>query len=51
MADKSASEQIDNIIQAQADWKGEMLARLRAVIKAVDPNAVQEAVKLNKAKA
>lgn len=42
MADKSASEQIDNIIQAQAGWKSETLARLRAVIKAADPDVVEE---------
>lgn len=38
----SASEQIDAIVQAPGDWRGERLARLRAVIKGADPAAVEE---------
>jgi hypothetical protein len=40
--EKSASEQIDAIIQAQSDWRGQTLARLRALIKQADPAVVEE---------
>lgn len=42
MEDKSASEQIDDIIQLYGGWKGEILSQLRAVIKATDPDIVEE---------
>jgi hypothetical protein len=38
----SASEQIDRRIEELDDWRGEMLARVRAVIKAADPEIVEE---------
>ena len=38
----SPSELIDAKIEALADWRGEMLARLRALIKAADPGVVEE---------
>ncbi len=38
----SASELIDAKIEALGDWRGEMLARLRALIKAADPEVVEE---------
>jgi hypothetical protein len=41
-AGKSASQQIDAQIKAQADWRGEMLARLRALVKEADPEVVEE---------
>lgn len=44
MAEKPASEQIDDIIGGFGDWRGEVLTRLRAVIKKADP-AVTEEVK------
>jgi hypothetical protein len=39
---KSASEQIDAIIQKSGDWRGKKLAQLRAVIKQADPVVVEE---------
>jgi hypothetical protein len=38
---KSLSELIDARIEALGDWRGEMLARLRALIKEADPQAVE----------
>jgi len=42
MADKSASQQIDDIIEKSTDWRGKMLAQLRAVILKADPAIVEE---------
>ena len=42
MVDKSASEQIDDIIKMHRDWRGAMLAQLRIVIKAADPSIIEE---------
>lgn len=42
MEDLSASEQIDAIIKTYGGWKGETLARLRAVINGADPTLVEE---------
>lgn len=39
---KSPSELIDARIEALGDWRGEMLARVRAVIRRVDPDVVEE---------
>ena len=39
---KSASELIDARIESLGDWRGKMLARLRALIKEADPEAVEE---------
>ena len=39
---ESASELIDAKIQGLAGWRGEMLARLRALIKEADPEVVEE---------
>jgi len=38
----SASELIDAKIAGLADWRGEMLSRLRALIKAADPDVIEE---------
>lgn len=38
----SASELIDDKIAGLADWRGEMLAQLRALIKAAVPEVVEE---------
>jgi hypothetical protein len=38
----SASERIDERIAALADWRGEVLARVRAWIHAADPQVVEE---------
>ena len=40
--EKSASQQIDSIIQMPGDWRGEKLSRLRALIKAADPAVIEE---------
>src|SRR6266571_9546373 len=42
MEDKSAAQQIDAILKKYADWRGEMMSRLRAVIKQADPAIVEE---------
>jgi hypothetical protein len=39
---ESPAELIDAKIKALGDWRGEMLARLRALIKAADPEVVEE---------
>ena len=39
---QSASSLIDAKIQALSDWRGEMLSRLRALIKQADPEVVEE---------
>lgn len=40
--EKSASQQIDDIIKAPGDWRGKKLSQLRAVIKKADPAVVEE---------
>jgi hypothetical protein len=42
MSEKSPSQLIDQRIDELGDWRGEMLARLRALIKEVDPDVVEE---------
>ena len=39
---ESASRLIDARIQEFGDWRGQMLARLRALIQQADPNVVEE---------
>jgi len=39
---KSASKLIDAKIKELGDWRGEMLARLRALIKQADPDSIEE---------
>jgi hypothetical protein len=39
---KSPSELIDTRIKELGDWRGQMLGRLRAVIKDADPDVVEE---------
>jgi hypothetical protein len=39
---KSASQLIDARIKELGDWRGQMLARLRALIKQADPEVVEE---------
>src|SRR5580700_1954982 len=39
---ESASSEIDARIQELGDWRGEMLSRLRALIKQADPKVVEE---------
>ena len=39
---QSASELIDNRIAELGDWRGETLSRMRTLIKAADPDVVEE---------
>jgi hypothetical protein len=39
---KSPSEEIDARIKELGDWRGEMLSRLRALVKEADPEVVEE---------
>jgi len=39
---KSPSELIDERIKELGDWRGEMLARLRALVREADPEVVEE---------
>ena len=41
MADKRAAESIDERIAELGDWRGELLARLRALVKEADPEVVE----------
>ena len=41
MSDDNASDLIDAKIAALGDWRGETLARVRAVIRAADPEIVE----------
>lgn len=38
----NASKLIDNRIQELGDWRGEMLSKLRGIIKEADPDVVEE---------
>jgi hypothetical protein len=38
----SPSQQIDARIKELGDWRGEMLARIRSIIKQADPDVVEE---------
>ncbi|MBL8121975.1 DUF1801 domain-containing protein [Candidatus Saccharibacteria bacterium] len=40
--EKSAAQQIDDIIALYGGWKGELLARIRAIILAADPDMIEE---------
>jgi hypothetical protein len=40
--ERTPSEQIDARIAELGDWRGAMLARVRAVVKAADPDVVEE---------
>jgi hypothetical protein len=39
---KSPSELIDGRIEELGDWRGAMLARIRAIVKEADPDVVEE---------
>ena len=41
-ATESASELIDARIEQLGDWRGEMLSRIRALIKQADPEMIEE---------
>ncbi|MEO5492582.1 MAG: DUF1801 domain-containing protein [Sphingomonas sp.] len=42
MTDKTPSELIDQRLADLGDWRGAMLAKVRSVIKAADPEVVEE---------
>ena len=42
MEEKSASQLIDERIKAQNDWRGEVLARVRNLIKQAEPEVLEE---------
>ena len=42
MTEKSASQQIDDIIQKSGDWRGLKLSQLRAVIKQAAPDVLED---------
>lgn len=42
MKDIPASQQIDSIIKSYGGWKGKILSRLRTLVKAADPDIVEE---------
>ena len=42
MEDRSASQQIDDIIKKSGDWRGAKLSQLRAVVTEADPSVVEE---------
>lgn len=42
MAEKSVSQEIDDIINNLPSWKGEKLAQIRTVIRQADPRIVEE---------
>jgi len=42
MPSESPSEEIDATIEELGDWRGELLSRLRALIKTADPDVVEE---------
>lgn len=42
MENRPASQQIDDIIEQYGGWKGDTLSRLRAIIKAADPDVIEE---------
>ena len=42
MADPSPSQLIDARIEELGDWRGELLGRLRSLVKAADPEIVEE---------
>lgn len=42
LSERTPSELIDGKIRELADWRGDMLARLRALVKEADPEVVEE---------
>jgi hypothetical protein len=42
VAEKTPSQLIDERIQELGDWRGEMLTRLRGLVKEADPEIVEE---------
>jgi hypothetical protein len=42
LSGRTPSQEIDARIAELDDWRGELLARLRAIVKAADPDVVEE---------
>ena len=42
MSDKTPAERIDERIAELGDWRGELLGRLRALVKEADPEIVED---------
>ena len=42
MAGTAAAQKIDAKLAAMADWRGQTLTRIRALIRAADPDVVEE---------
>ncbi len=42
MTESSTSKEIDAIIEKSGDWRGETLARLRALVTKADPGVIEE---------
>jgi hypothetical protein len=42
VTESSTSREIDAIIEKSADWRGETLARLRALVTKADPGVIEE---------
>ncbi len=42
MNEKSATQQIDDIIETYGGWKGELLYEIRSVVRRADPDAEEE---------
>jgi len=42
MEDKTAAEQVDDIIANNSGWKGEIMTAIRVAIKKADPEVVEE---------
>jgi hypothetical protein len=42
MSSRTPAQQIDARIAELDDWRGELLARLRGIVKAADPDVVEE---------
>ena len=42
MNDQTGSDQIDDIIELHGGWKAEIVSRIRGIVLAADPDAVEE---------
>ncbi len=42
MNEKSAAQQIDDIIETYGGWKGELLSEIRSVVRQADPDVIEE---------
>lgn len=42
MSDQFGSQLVDEMLRGHTDWRGEMLSRLRSIIKEADPDVTEE---------